>query len=166
MTPKFQGPEHSKTTFLRSCYYGSLLTNPTRIHEDADSIPASLSGLRIHGCHELWRRLQTQLRSCQWGRSSDLTPNLGTSICCGCSLKKTKNQKKKKSGSYSYHRPMWFGGDRMGSASGSHSRTQDPPANLGFHPSLILKVFHSASGVGRGQRTAYEFIDQAGARCT
>ena len=49
--------------------------------------PASLSGLRIWSCHELWCRSQTQLRSgvavalvqasiC----SSDWTPSLGTSM--------------------------------------------------------------------------------------
>ena len=49
---------------------------------------ASLSGLRIRHCHELWCRPQTRLGSCvavsvaQAGScSSDSTPNLGTSIC-------------------------------------------------------------------------------------
>ena len=40
------------------------LTNPTRIHEDAGSIPASLNGLRIWCCRELQCRWQTRLRSC------------------------------------------------------------------------------------------------------
>ena len=44
---------------------------------------ASLSGLRIQHCHDLWCRSQTQLESCmavvQAGScSSDLTPSLGT----------------------------------------------------------------------------------------
>ena len=58
---------------------------------------ASLSRLRILCCHELWCRSQTPLSyyaamavvyagSC----SSDSTPSLGTSLCCGCSPKKTK----------------------------------------------------------------------------
>ena len=34
-----------------------------RIHEDAGSTPALLSGSRIHHCRELWCRLQMQLRS-------------------------------------------------------------------------------------------------------
>ena len=64
---------------------------------------ASLGGLRIWHCHELWCRLQTRLRSgiavvvakassC----SSDLTPSLGISICCKCGPKKKRNNKDKK----------------------------------------------------------------------
>ena len=64
---------------------------------------ASLSGLRIQHCCELWYRLQMQLRSgisvtvvkassC----SSDLTPSLGTAICYMCGPKKQKKKKKKK----------------------------------------------------------------------
>ena len=34
------------------------LTNRTRNYEVADSIPASLSGLRIQCCHELWCSLK------------------------------------------------------------------------------------------------------------
>ena len=55
---------------------------------------ASLSVLRIQGCHELWCRSQMQLRSQvavvavkASGNSSDLTPSLGTSICHGCGPK-------------------------------------------------------------------------------
>ena len=62
-----------------------------------------LSGLRIWQCCELWCASQTRLRSgvavavpAASIYSSDLTPSLGTSIRCGCSLKKTKRQKKKK----------------------------------------------------------------------
>ena len=62
---------------------------------------ASLSGLRIQHCHELWWcRSQMQLRSrvavavVQVGSySSDSTPSLGTSIYHGCNPK--KDQKKK-----------------------------------------------------------------------
>ena len=64
---------------------------------------ASLSGLRIRDCHELWCRLQTCLRSCiavtlmqAGGNSSNWTPSLGTSIGHGYSPKKTKRPKKKK----------------------------------------------------------------------
>ena len=61
---------------------------------------ASLSGLRIWSCRELWCRLQMQLGSgiavavAQANSySSNLTPSLGTSICRGCSPKKTKPKK-------------------------------------------------------------------------
>ena len=70
---------------------------------------ASLSGLRVRRCRELWCRLQTWLRSCvavavvqAGGYSSDSTPNLGTSKCCRSSPrngKKTKKKKKKNFGS-------------------------------------------------------------------
>ena len=62
---------------------------------------ASLSGLRIHHCCELWCRSQMQLRSrvavavVQAGScSSDSTPSLGTSICCRCGPKKAKSKSK------------------------------------------------------------------------
>ena len=49
---------------------------------------ASLSGLRIWHCRELWYRSQTQLGSCvavalASGYISDWTPSLGISICQG-----------------------------------------------------------------------------------
>ena len=57
----------------------------------------SLSGLRIRCCHELWCRLQTRLGSGvaravvdAGSCSSDLTPSLGPSTCCGCGPKKKK----------------------------------------------------------------------------
>ena len=40
------------------------LANPTSFHEDSGSILASLRGLRIRRCRELWGRAQTQLGSC------------------------------------------------------------------------------------------------------
>ena len=70
---------------------------------------ASLGGLRIWCCHELWCSSQMQLGShiavalvlvqnlWQAGScSSDSMPSLGTSICCRCSLKNQKKKKKKK----------------------------------------------------------------------
>ena len=64
---------------------------------------ASLRGLRIQRCHELWCRLQIQLGSAvavavvETGiYSSDLTPSLGISMCHKCGPKKTKKKKKKK----------------------------------------------------------------------
>ena len=58
---------------------------------------ALLRGLRIQCCHELWCRLQRRLRSGMavvvavartGGCSSNLTPNLGTSMCRRFGLKK------------------------------------------------------------------------------
>ena len=58
---------------------------------------ASLSGLRIQHCRELWCRSQMQLGSgtavavvLAWSCSSDSAPSLGTSICCGWGPKKKK----------------------------------------------------------------------------
>ena len=60
---------------------------------------ASLSGLRIRHCREMWCRLQTCLRSCvavavvqASGYNSESTPSLGTSICHECGLKKQINK--------------------------------------------------------------------------
>ena len=56
---------------------------------------ALLSGLGTWRGRELWCRLQMRLRSCvavavMWAGicSSDLTPDLGTSICLGCGPEK------------------------------------------------------------------------------
>ena len=62
---------------------------------------ALLSRLRDQRCHELWCRLKTHLGS--WvavavvedsSYTSDSTPSLGTSICCGCDSKKQTKRKK------------------------------------------------------------------------
>ena len=65
---------------------------------------ASLSGLRIQHCPELWCRSQMWFRSRVAGAvaqagscRSNWTPGLGTSVCHGCGPKKTKKKKKKKS---------------------------------------------------------------------
>ena len=64
---------------------------------------ASLRGLRIQHCRELWCRLQTRRASDvavavavvkAGGYSSDSILSLGISICCGCSPKKTIQQQK------------------------------------------------------------------------
>ena len=81
--------------------------NWTSIHE------ASLSGLRIRHCRELWCRSQSRLGSgvavavaVASSCSSNLTPGLGTYMCRRCSPKKTKKvtaeheTKKKKKVSY------------------------------------------------------------------
>ena len=77
--------------------------NPTRNHRLQVQSLASLSGLRIQRCCELWCRSQTRPRSgiavaiVQAGsNSSDQTPSLGNPICCRCGPKKDKRQKKPK----------------------------------------------------------------------
>ena len=64
---------------------------------------ASSSRSGIQHCHELWCRLQMHFEShvpavmVQAGSySSDLTPSLGNSICCGCGAKKQKDKNKNK----------------------------------------------------------------------
>ena len=62
---------------------------------------ALLSGLRIRRGCDLWCRAQTQLGSrvaeavvCAGSCSIDLTPRLGTSICCGYGPKKKTDLKR------------------------------------------------------------------------
>ena len=84
------------------------LTNPTRNHEVVGSFPdlaqwaedPAVSGLQPTLCCELWCRLQTRLGSHvavavaqAGGYSSDSTPSLGTSMCCGSSPRKGKRTK-------------------------------------------------------------------------
>ena len=73
------------------------LMNSTSIHEDVGLSLASLSGLRIRHCCELWCKSQAWLWLwCRSAAVADSFPSLGTSICCRCSPKKAKKKKKKK----------------------------------------------------------------------
>ena len=71
----------------------------TGIQEDTGLIPGLARGLRIRRCCELWYRLQTRLRSGvaaaivqASGYIYNSTPNLGPSICRGCSPRKKKKR--------------------------------------------------------------------------
>ena len=83
---------------------GSVSIGATAVAVDAAVVQvqslALLSGLGIRCCCELRCKSQTWLRSCvvvavavAGSYSSDSTPSLGTSICCGCGPKK-KNKNK------------------------------------------------------------------------
>ena len=72
------------------------LTNPTRNHEVAGSVPGLDQWVKDQRCRELQCGSQTRLGSCvavavvyAGSYSSDLTPSLGTSICHRCNPKKT-----------------------------------------------------------------------------
>ena len=91
-----------KCRVLEFLWFSRLRTQRS-VPEDASSILASLSGLRIQHCHKLHRRWQVQLRfgivvvvaqasSC----SSDWTPSPGTSICCRCGPKKNETKQTNK----------------------------------------------------------------------
>ena len=86
-----------KKRIYRTFYYGSGVKNPTLSGRMSVQSLISLSGLRTWRCCKLQGRSQTQFRSgvavammkassC----SSDLTPSLGTCICCRCALKRFK----------------------------------------------------------------------------
>ena len=85
-----------KTWDIGVSFVARRLMNSTRIHEDVGSISGLAKWLRIWPCCELWGGLQTRLRSRvavavveAGGGSSDWTPSMGTSTCCGCGPKKT-----------------------------------------------------------------------------
>ena len=89
--------------YIGGYHCGSVVMNPTSIHEDTGSIPslASLSGLRMQRHRESRCRSQMQLGSGTavvvvqaGGCSSNLTPSLGTSIYCGSGPKKKKQRSK------------------------------------------------------------------------
>ena len=98
-----------------SSHPGAAETNPIRIHEDEVRSLASLSGLRIRHCCELWCRSQTKLRSyvavavaVVSSCSSNSTPTLRKSICCRYSPKKqnkhTHTNPKKQAAVWQYFR--------------------------------------------------------------
>ena len=106
---------HIKRMDKRSSCCGSAVMNPTNIHQDGCLIPGLsqwVKDLRVWCCHELWCRLQMRLGShitvfvVQAGScSSNLSPSLGTSICCRCVVFPTPPRQKKRMDK----RFLWFG---------------------------------------------------------
>ena len=71
----------------------------TSVHDDVGLIPGLAQQFRDPHCHKLWHRSQMWLGSCvavamvsAGSCSSNLTPSRGTSICCMCGPKNTKNK--------------------------------------------------------------------------
>ena len=88
---------HSNVIDKESLLWFSRLRTQLVAMRMQDRSLASLCGLRIRRCHELWCRSQTWLGSgvavavAQVGScSSALTPSLGTSVCSRCDPKKQK----------------------------------------------------------------------------
>ena len=87
----------------RSSHRGSMEKNLISIDEDTGSIPGFTQWVKDLLWREQWCRLQmwpgsgvamAVVQSSSY--SSDLTPGLGTSVCCACGPKETEKKKKKK----------------------------------------------------------------------
>ena len=79
----------NQSCLRNSCSGSAVSKSPTSIHEDQGLTPGIAQWVKTQHCHELWFRSQMWLGSgvavaMAWAGScsSDLTPGLGTSICC------------------------------------------------------------------------------------
>ena len=98
-------------TKASNSHHGSADINPPRICEDAHSMPASFSRIRIRGCPELCCRSQMQLGShialamaeaCSC--TSDMTSSLGTSTGSTC----VPQRRKQLNQETTPHTHIWF----------------------------------------------------------
>ena len=110
-TPTSRAVDIVIPTKASNSHHGSADINPPRICEDAHSMPASFSRIRIWGCPELCCRSQMQLGShialamaeacsCR----SDVTPSLGTSIGSTC----VPQRRKQLNHETTTHTHIWF----------------------------------------------------------
>ena len=85
----------SREKDVRSSRDGSVVTNPTSIHENVGSSLASLRGLRVRRCHELWCRpaAAAPIRLLAWELP----------YAAGTALKSKKKKKKKRMTEYFYN---------------------------------------------------------------
>ena len=92
---------HLKNKQEFSSWLSSKLTVLVSTRKWVQSL-ASITGLRMQHCRELWCRSQTSLRYCVvvavvQASSYTQTPSLGISKCCGAALNSKKKVKNKKS---------------------------------------------------------------------
>ena len=125
---------------------------------------ASISGLRIWCCCELWCRLQMQLRSSipvavayAGSCSSDWTPSLGTSICWDYSPKRQKDQKeteKQRKENPAGLWWLWHPALLFCSQINQHFYKKEPFLHLGYvdwgdHQSLVGKIAHPTADLNQ-----------------
>ena len=130
---------------------------------------ALISGFRIWRCCELWCSLQTLLGSSvavaavqASGYSSDLTPSLETSKCCGCSPRKRQKKKPHKN-----QKPYWNRAGPPGHQpfcvphfSFLGNKLQPPQPSLSFNGQIQTVANQGREGKQRAGRSRPETIVQ------